>query len=233
MKHKALGYAGLSAILAVHTWAGTILKGVVQDVTGRGIQDALVTLRSDQSRQEVAQGRTNSAGDYFISLLPTVPSREVNIAISAPGFMTTIVRGVRLNEQEISIRRVMLQVGAGCGSVPIPQSLRRLEERGNNGRLSGTIVDRSTKPVSSAVLKLICERDRVCGDITSDTAGHYTFSLAAGTYALRIRRPGYFDEEYGTYYVQAGFDTLYYPILMDRCQRGQCQHWRKPIARCE
>jgi hypothetical protein len=104
----------------------------------------------------------------------------------------------------------------------------------STGRISGTIADhRSNKPIAKADIKLICENKSACAETISDATGHFTFLRDAGTYSVRIRRSAYFEDEYATFYVQPGYETVYYPIFLYRCQPGECQPWRKPIARCE
>ena len=222
--------AGLSAVLASGTWAAT-LSGTARDTTGHQIQNALVIIRSAHSGNEVARSRTDASGAYAFSSLPT---GDFRIAISAPGFTITTVRDIRLDEQEKSMRPVMLELGNECGSIPVPEYLRALEDADDTGRISGTVADHANnRPIANADIKLICESSRSCAETTSDAAGHYTFLLDAGSYSLRIRRSGYFEDEYRTYHVEAGFEKAYYPIFLDRCQKGKCQPARKPIPRCE
>jgi hypothetical protein len=222
--------SGLSAVMASRTWAAA-LGGTAWDTTGHQIQNALVIVRSANSGTEVARSRTTASGAYSFSSLPT---GVFSIAISAAGFMTTTVRDVRLNDQEKSMRPVMLELGYGCGSIPVPQFLRALEGADDIGRISGTVADHTNnRPIANADIKLICESNRSCAETTSDASGHYVFSREAGAYSLRIQRSGYFEDEYRTYHVQAGFETVYYPIFLDRCQSGKCQPARKPIPRCE
>jgi hypothetical protein len=222
--------AGLSAVMASSTRAAT-LSGTAQDTTGHQIQNVLVIVRSARSGNEVARSRTDASGAYSFSSLPT---GDFSIALSAPGFITTTVRDVRLNEREKSMRPVMLEIGNGCGSIPVPQYLRALEDADDTGRISGTVADHANnRPIASADIKLICESSRSCAETISDATGHYMFLREAGAYSLRIRRSGYFEDEYRTYHVQAGFETVYYPIFLDRCQLGKCQPTRKPIPRCE
>jgi hypothetical protein len=202
-----------SFITVVNACAAT-LTGTARDTTGHTISGAIVIVRAAPSRREIARSQTDAEGAYTFSSRPV---GEFSIEISSPGFSTVTVQEVRVGEQGTSMQPVMLEVGNRCGSIPAPHYLRMIDSD-RAGRISGTIVDRlNNKPIPGADVKLVCETNRPCRETTSDAHGWYAFSLDAGAYSLQIRRSAYFDDEYRTYYVQAGFETVYYPLFLDRC----------------
>jgi hypothetical protein len=221
--------AALCTAVAVHACAAT-LSGVVRDATGHGIPNVLVIVRSAPAGNEIARARTDVGGAYSTSL----PSGDFSIIISSSGFMTAIVSDVHLNEDGRSLRPVMLEIGNRCGSVPVPQFLRPLTDADDAGRINGTILDHSDhKPVANALITVRCEQNSSCGEVASDSNGQYRFLLKAGEYALHLRHPDYFEDEYAEYHSQIGYETVYYPVFLDRCKRGKCQPRRKPVPRCE
>jgi hypothetical protein len=99
-------------------------------------------------------------------------------------------------------------------------------------RVSGYVADRASgKRLDHTELKLLCGSGQVCSDGKPGSGG-FTFDVGPGSYAIKIHRTGYFDEEYSEFYAQAGFNCVYYPLYLDRC-RGKCTPAEKPVAGCE
>jgi len=62
--------------------------------------------------------------------------------------------------------------------------------------------------------------------------------ISAGVYGLNFHGEGYYPENatgYG-YFVNAGWESLYGPVRLERCRNGNCDpklRPKPPIAHCE
>ena len=206
------------------------LRGVVQSLDGVPLPNTLVILRSAGSKQEIARSATDDAGVYsFLHISPGT----FTVEIQSSGFSTGRVQDVRVSEgEDSSIPSVTLQI-ANCGRYASPNYLRLLEERVGRAKIRGTIVDKRNRPVANAKVQLLCQRLGSCAEMTTDTMGRFAFSPEHGEYSIHIDRSGFFDEEYGNFRAQIGFETVYYPIYLEHCQPGKCQPSRRPISICE
>jgi hypothetical protein len=146
---------------------------------------------------------------------------------------------IEANEDK-SIPLVTLQLFM-CGDYALAQYLKLLEPMDVKGRITGTIVDNSDKPVVGAEVHLLCWPKRTaltfeippCGKTITDATGKYTFLQGSGERTIHLKIPGFFEEEYGNFYVQTGFETVYHAIRLQPCLPGKCQPSQKPIFICQ
>jgi hypothetical protein len=83
--------------------------------------------------------------------------------------------------------------------------------------------ERNGTPMSGAAVALICSTGKVCGKVRTDSGGEFVFkSLPRGYFSVRVTVPGFYNGGEHHYAVTEGFESVYSPIYMQRCPRGNC-----------
>ena len=203
------------------------LQGAVRDMTGVALSDAVVKLCPPGSRVAVASVRTDTAGRYAFS---GVPTGAYDLEIGHAGFKITRVREIRLTDG-IPIIAPPVAVEVSICGVPAPESLRFLHAPDDTGYLRGTVVGHDRKPIPGAKVSVACPGGRIFAAWT-DAGGHFVVpALVSGHYLLTVEKQGYFTDE-DHYSLQAGIDSSLLPIALGKCHSEVCPK-RVKIVRCE
>jgi len=224
----ALAFAMVSIPFSAHAQEATAsITGTVVDMTGASIAKANVELFSGTLKYQV---HTDDSGAYRFSNLP---AGQYTLKFRVPGFKVFDLTSIKLSEGEQKrVPDVPLDVGS-CGT--ISRNLALLPSEDVFGRLSGSVVP----PLREVEVTLICRTFTACRSTKTDSNGRFSFEMiSAGFYGLNFRREGYYPENatgYG-YYVNAGWESVFTPVLLEKCRNGNCDPKRRPkrpIAHCE
>lgn len=210
--------------------AAASLTGGLTDVTGAYITNAPVELDSG-TRQY--QARTSTSGIYRFSNLP---AGEYTLTFRVIGFLPLIVTSIVVTEREQKrIPDVPLEVAHGLCPRAIARSQILLAPGSPFGQLSGSVVP----PTTDVDVTLVCRTFSACRSTKTDSSGHFSFDmLSAGVYGLNFRRDGFYPVNATgySYDVNAGWESVYSPVMLDQCPNGNCDpklRPQKPITICQ
>jgi hypothetical protein len=118
-------FAGLLFFLNPALWSQStaILKGTVTDPSDAAVPKAKVTVRNEGTGVQLVT-QTDEAGEYLVAGLPVGAYR---VEVSAPGFQTTIVSGLRLDVSGTVVENVKLAVGATTQEIIVSEEPPVLE----------------------------------------------------------------------------------------------------------
>jgi len=218
----------IAATLLIPLSEAASLSGSVVDATGASIAKANVELDSGTQKY---QARTDDAGVYQFANLP---AGEYSLTVRVPGFKRFTLRSIGLVEDEQKrIPDVPLDLG-NCGGPP-SRDLVLLPLGDSFGRLTGGV----SPSVKGIEVTLVCRTFSPCRSTKTDSNGRFSFEMiSAGVYGLNFHGEGYYPENatgYG-YFVNAGWESLYGPVRLERCRNGNCDpklRPKPPIAHCE
>jgi hypothetical protein len=222
------------AILLLPLSVAASLTGTVIDPIGASIAHTVAELDSG-SRKYLA--RADDAGLYqFLNL----PAGDYTLTFRVPGFKVRIVRSIGLFEtQQKRIPDITLEVASSCSgegaSGAFATELREVTGDDSFGRLSGSVLP----PAAEVEVTLICRTFSACRSTKTDSNGRFYFDkISAGFYGLNIRREGFYPENATgyAYAVNAGWESVYSPVLLEKCANGNCDpklRPKKPPAICE
>jgi Carboxypeptidase regulatory-like domain len=224
-------FAGLSC-------HGQSLSGIVQDRTESGIPRTLVFLESETDPSRRFLTRADDRGIYRFSELSAGVYR---LWLRAAGFAPIELKAVELaSGEEKSMPRVTLQVDGGCPVGPMDvlltfSDMRLLPLAGQARNLAGRVVevvDYERTPVADADVSLICEKDRVCTRIRTDSKGEFVFEgVPLGYYGLLIGRSFFYPRFYPR--LDRSLDgrqdlELIYELFLEPCPEKYCDPARRP-----
>ena len=228
----ALALAILLIPLSSPAQEGTAsITGAIVDMTGAFIPHATVDLVSATKKYQV---HADDTGVYQFSNLPP---GAYTLAFYALAFRQVTVKSIMLSEREQKrIPEITLMVGYPCGvQFDVRDFVRLLPVGIPFGVLSGSVVP----PVEGVEATLVCRTFNACASTKTDSTGHFSFDmLSPGLYGLNFRGKGFYPESatgYG-YYVNAGLESIYRPVQLERCPNGNCNpklRPAKPPAICE
>jgi Carboxypeptidase regulatory-like domain/TonB dependent receptor len=112
---------GVSSTLRAQSTA--VLKGTVSDPSGAVVPKAKVLARNEGTGVQT-ETQTDDAGEYVVAGLPV---GDYRVEVSAPGFQTTVVSGLRLGVSATVVQDVKLEVGATTQEVTISEPPPLLE----------------------------------------------------------------------------------------------------------
>jgi Carboxypeptidase regulatory-like domain len=209
--------------------ASASLAGAVVDMTGAYIAHAAVVLDSGTRHYRV---QTDEMGAYQFSNLQ---AGEYTLTFRMVGFKRFTLKSIGLMEREQKrISDVPLDVG-NCGIGSPPRNLVLLVPGDSFGRLTGSV----TRPAKGVEVTLVCRTFTACRSTQTDSKGRYSFDmLSPGVYGLNFRRNGFYPENATgySYYVNAGWESIYSPLMLERCPNGNCDpklRPQRPVAICE
>jgi hypothetical protein len=160
---------------------------------------------------------------------------------SRPGFDTLTVRGIKVVDGEQKILPP-LRLNAGfCGSGPVVKYIQFLDGETVTGDFGARIQfdegKADTQGIAGAEVRLLCGSGEVCGTTTTNEGGEFRFTgLNPGEFNLQVLRKGFYPLNGADYRVDAGRESIYYPIYLEKCFRGDCnpaKRPKKPLAICE
>ena len=144
MRRFEAGVACALVCLALSAWVehkalaqtvfGTV-AGTVTDTTGAVIAGAQVQA-VEEGTGTTLQAVTTSAGDYH---LPQVPIGTYDVNVTAPGFQTKKLTGIRVNLQVTTAVNVALEVGTTTQSVTVEASAPQLQTESSD--ITGSVTD--------------------------------------------------------------------------------------------
>jgi len=137
----------LGLILAAGAEAAS-LRGVIINITGAGVPKTLTVLKSaGPGRNEVARQMTSASGAYsFTDVAPGAYELDFQFA----GFSPLSIQDLRIEAGEDKVLPTATLQLYDCGSGIAAQYLRLLDKPVQQGRISGTVVDKNDKPVVGA-----------------------------------------------------------------------------------
>ena len=136
------------------------------------------------------------------------------------GFKLRTVNAVRLSEREPDrILDIPLDVADMCGIGVMDRIL--VSPGATFGSLSGSV----TPATPGVEVTLVCRTFTACKSTKTNFNGRFTFEmLSPGIYGLNIHRDGFYPENATSYEysVIAGWESMYFPVRMERCLNGNC-----------
>jgi hypothetical protein len=210
-------------------------------VPGYGVVPGVrIRLESEQDPSRNISTESDAHGNW--SLTNLFPG-EYMLRAFRPGFDTFTVRGIRIvdGEQKI-LPPLRLNVGF-CGSSPVVKYIQFLDSETVTGDFGARIqldegpMKGDTQGITGAEVRLLCGRDVVCGTTMTDHEGEFRFTgLTPGEFNIQVSRKGFYPVRGAAYRVDAGVESIYYPIYLEKCSRGDCKpskRPKKPLAICE
>jgi len=193
------------------------LTGSLVDPAGASVAQALVELVSETKSYRI---QTDDAGIYQFADLPM---GEYTLTFTREWFTTLTVKSIGLSEGEAKrVPEITLTPGRSCPHYPPRLDFVRLLPAAALGELRGSVLP----PAPGVAVVLICRTFRACQSTKTDSDGHFSFQmLPAGAYGLSFQRDGFFPEEATgyEYYVNAGVESVYTPVLLEPCPDGNCK----------
>jgi hypothetical protein len=204
----------LTILLLPFSARAASLTGSLIDPVGASVANVLVELASETKSYKV---QTDNAGIYQFADLQ---AGEYTLTITHQWFERLTVKSIELSEGEAKRIQEITITPYRC-PFPPHRDFVRLVPSLSFGELSGTVLP----PAPGVEVFLICRTFRTCGTTKTDSNGHFSFDmLSAGAYALRFHRDGFYDQdatEY-EYYVNAGVQSVYTPVMLEACYKGSC-----------
>ena len=237
---NSAGCLWLFGVLAFGQGGTGSIAGKLIDITGAGISQAHIKLESERGDQY--SGEPNSEGEFsFSRLLPG----EYALTASSPGFHNFIVRGIKvIDDEKKTLPTLQLKIGSmGCESDPVVDYIRFVDGETRTGDFGGRIqidegpMNGNTQGIAGAEVQAIYGWDVIYGTTTTDQNGEFRFTgLKPGRFKLQVKRKGFCPLTAGGYKVEAGRESIYYPIYLEKCFRGNCdpsKRPKKPVGLCE
>ena len=197
------------------------IRGVVIDPSGTLIPHAAVELDSGTSKYTL---QTDNAGVY---LFADLPAGEYTMSFRLLGFKTRWMNFISLSEREEKrIPDVTLTVGSPCAP-----STRDLVQQ-PSGVLFGQLRGSVSPPVANVEVTLVCRTFHACASTQTDSNGHFSFEMiSAGVYGLNFRRNGFYPVNATgyAYTVDDGWESVYSPISLVECPKGNCAVKPRPL----
>jgi hypothetical protein len=204
------------------------LTGAVVDQTGASVPHAVAELASETNNYRV---QADDAGVFQFSNLP---AGKYTLTIRAAGFSSRIVKSIDLLEREPKrLPDVTLDIGSSNCGPRLPRDLVLLP-----GVQFGTLSGSVDPPAKDVDVTLVCRTFSACSSTRTDSNGHFSFeTLPAGVYGLNFRRDGYYplNATGYEYTVNAGWESVYSPVMLDKCPSANCEpkpRPQRPIALC-
>jgi len=224
-----LRIALIAATLLIPLSEAASLTGSVVDPTGAYVTNIAAELASATNKY---LARTDNAGVYQFSSLP---EGKYDLTFQVNGFQRFTLKSIELSEREQKqIPEITLRVGRSACGDPYRDFVRLLPS-GLFGRLSGRVL-----PAAKGVeITLVCRTFTACRTTVTDSNGQFSFDmLSAGVYGLSYHRQGFYpvDATGYAYTVDAGWESVYSPMVLERCPNGNCDPKRRPkgpINYCE
>jgi hypothetical protein len=146
------------------------------------------------------------------------------------GFRTLTVKSIQLaNGEQTILPRLRVHVAPSEGVGPPVVDHLELATDERVGNLSGRVATNQERPISDATVKVLCD-EKVCGETKTDaTGGFIFFSLSPrDDYKILVIQSGYCPWQGNDFEVQAGYDSMYRPMIMESRSRV-----KRPLISCE
>jgi hypothetical protein len=217
------------------------LTGKVTIFTGGAVPGADAELEAEGTPITRFRAITDDDGVYSFAGLP---SGYYTLRLSrTPGFFPLTVKSIQILNAE---QRMMptLQLGVGqvdCGVYALLDYIRLRPSRDNVGNLGGTVrVDQGqgkSELMLGVDVTLICNNGKACSAPRTDPSGEFLFkALPPGSFSVRVATPGFYPQDSPPFRVKEWIETVYQPIYVEACPRGNCDPKlppRRPKSPCE
>ena len=218
----------LAILLLPFSSPAASLSGSLVDPAGASVANVAVELVSQTKSYKV---QTDNTGGYQFADLP---AGEYTLSFSHPWFNPLAVKSIGLSEGEAKrVPEITLIPVPRCPHSPPRLDFVRLLPAVVFGELSGTVLP----PAPGVEVFLICRTFHACGTTKTDPDGHFSFdTLSAGAYGLSFHRDGFYDQDATgyEYYVNAGWESVYAPVTLEACNKGNCaSKIQRILPRCE
>lgn len=220
------------------------LSGKVVDERQTVIPNAKVALYREGSVDAVFQTETDDAGKYFFEGLA---AGEYTLKISAAGFYSIRVKSVSVSGRPISLPPVALFVSPTdyAGDGPLIDHSRFLPAEPQSGTVIGSVrvdpfrpgmtlaelyeLEPRAEALADVDVILYCDIGKPCAVTKTNEHGEFKFeSQQPGKYMLWLHRDGYYPIDEFSVIVQEGVETVYNPVLAEKCWKGDCNPRRRP-----
>jgi hypothetical protein len=196
--------------------------------------DAQLTL--EESPRTIFSVRTNSNGMFKFDVLP---AGRYTLRLQQPGWKNVTVKSISLGageDKRLPVMRVYVAENQCGGGFVDHFELSPVGRE--DGNLASRVMRDERHPIARATVKLLCDERKVCSETKTDANGDFIFlDLQPEKYfTLRVSHPGFYSLEEQNYEVQAGYDSIYWPIILEHCPQGNCEprlRPKKPLAVCE
>jgi hypothetical protein len=164
--------------------------------------------------------RVDDHGNFRFTVLPP---GKYTLTLTRSDLGSLIIRSIRVGSgEQIHLPPLRLHPVGSLGP-PAPNYLELRQSEQSAGNLIGRVMLDENHSIAGATVKLLCD-DKICGETKSDRNGKFIFFnlLPLNDYTIRINHEGFYPVEESDYEVQAGFDSTYWPILLEQCPNGNC-----------
>jgi hypothetical protein len=173
--------------------------------------DAELTLQT--APHTVFSVRTHDGGKFKFSVLP---AGTYTLTMSFLGFRTLRVKSIQVasGEHKVLPRLRVDMAPSDFAGPPIADHMELATDQ-RVGNLSGRVENDRERPISHAMVKLLCD-EKICSQTKTDAKGEFIFFnlLPRENYVIRVTHPGYYPWQGTDYQVQAGYDANYGSIVV-------------------
>ncbi len=243
-----LNFAGCLLLFSVPAFgqtaslAGKIVASAVPADPGGVVPGVSIRLELEQDSSRNTSTESDANGNWSLTnLLPG----EYTLTASSRWFVTLTVRGIKIVGGERKVLPALrLDIGSsGCGGGPRVQYAQLLDGETRTGDFGARIqlyegpMKGEPQSIAGAEVWAICGWDVICGTTTTNQDGEFRLTgLKPGKFKLQVTRKGFYPLTEGGYRVDAGRESIYYPIYLEKCFRGDCNpsnRPKKPLIVCE
>src|SRR3984885_6455070 len=187
------------ALLAAQDTSATV-SGEVRDITRAAIAATNAELKLQDPPGTIFSVRTDNEGSFRFSGLPP---GTYTLKLAQPGFKWLTLKSIQVargEQKTLPLRRLDVSMNA-CGRAFIDYfQLLSTEQR--VGNLRGHVLHEHKHypgpAIAHAVVKLLCDDGKVCGETKTDVNGEFVFfDLPArdNYFAIRVTHPGFYPQE--------------------------------------
>jgi hypothetical protein len=187
-------------------------------------------------------GETDASGTFSFQSLP---QGDYTLKLTGRGFRSLTVKSIHLSNGEQRLLpplELAVAVMGDCTS-PVLDHIRLLAPATHMGDLGGSIrqnvaqTPAEASAVPDAEILLICIGGVVCRVTRTNLQGQFVFTkLAPGMYSVRVNHSAFYPLVQHSYSVQADRESVYSPMELERCFRGNCDprlRPKRPMIICE
>jgi hypothetical protein len=216
------------------------LTGIVKDITGAGVPGTRAELSLESAPDTKFEAITDAMGAYHFSGLP---AGDYTLKLLCPGFKYLTVKLIHvLDGDRKSLPDLQLEIAASaCGPPSAYLDHKRILPSGSHtGDLGGSVrldQQKEAPPIAGIDVTLICNTGKDCGATKTDSNGEFIFrALSSGYFSIRFASPGFYPLNQFGFWVEEGFELMFWPVGLERCASENCDlrlHPKKPIGLCE
>jgi hypothetical protein len=213
----------------------TGLRGTVLDAAGWPVAGTEATLKlDDEDGAPEPRTTTNEKGAFeFLS----IQDGMYTLTLKHAGFIAGVLRRIEVSENEVTeLKPFTLQISGECGGGDLYKAEHVPLSKGNasKGALSAVLKDQQQKPLAATFIYLVLGESSILARARTDARGKFTFKdLGPGDYKLLIDRYGFYTEILPGYEVEAGSESVYPPVTLVKCPKGDCDPRQRQWIICQ